>query len=616
MCGIAGFVDFKSNLTAEHLCLMRDKIESRGPDASGEFFDSLGDYNIGLGHRRLSIIDISQNADQPMFFKDLAIVFNGEIYNYQLIRKELENLGYQFKTNSDTEVLLISFHAWKENCLDKLVGMFAFCIYNKADQTIFLARDRFGVKPLYFSFQNQEIIFASEIKSFLQKGELSKDSISHYFAYGYTDTTESIYKGIEKISPGTFIEINLKSQAVTRKIYWSAQAHFEKVPTKDSEEAIIEKVERLITESCRNRLVADVPVGIFLSGGYDSSLVTAICKKLKPDISTFTISFDEKKFDEGGYAKDISDYLGTNHHNFLCSEEEALQMNKILPSVYGEPFGDSSAIPTLLLSQKTSKHVKVALSADGGDEFFAGYSRYARLNKIIQNKAILRPLIASLPKKLISQLLSGKVYNLEQRLLKIQEIVRSSTAYEATASIERYFSAQENRRLLSHDVSTQDTSLALDSINQMLLFDTTKYLTNDILVKVDRASMNFGLEAREPLLDHSLFEYISSVPGAMKLKESQLKYILKAVAHKHIPKSLLDRPKKGFSVPIEKWMTTIYKEEFLDITTPQNLNKNNILNTEEVEKFRHALIRNEKINYQKAWLIFQFQRWLEAKDLV
>jgi asparagine synthase (glutamine-hydrolysing) len=625
MCGITGFIDYTKSINKNIITDMTEAIFSRGPDDGDSFFASHSDYNIALGHRRLSIIDLSAAGKQPMHHNHLSLVFNGEIYNYHEIKEKLKRLGHTFKTQSDSEVLLASYLEWGAKCLELFVGMFAFAIYDQNKQELFVARDRFGVKPLYYISNSQLFAFSSEIKGLTPlkvNGGLDNASATHYFQFGYTDSHNTIYRNIKKLLPGTYSKINLKKKEVSNHIYWSASSHIESNTNRVKEKSIninqvLNDIESLITESCKYRLVSDVPVGVFLSGGYDSSLVASICNKLQPGLSTFTISFSEKEYDEGVHAEKIAKYLGTNHHNHLCDELEAIKFSKMLTNVYDEPFGDSSSIPTLLLSQFAKRHVKVCLSADGGDEIFAGYTRYAQLQKIINNKMALKLSSYLTPLGFLSKVLENKVYNFKQRAQKIHDIARSDTTQNSVNILASYFSVSEVSKLLNQSSFRQEelVSPELDTINQMLLHDTIKYLPNDILTKVDRASMHYGLEAREPLLDHKLYEYVAALPGRKKLNSNELKYILKSITHKYIPKEMLDRPKKGFSVPIKKWMSTIYREEFLDLLNDDTVKRQGFLNVNETRYFKETLISDENINYQKHWMIFQFQKWVEKSTL-
>jgi asparagine synthase (glutamine-hydrolysing) len=617
MCGLVSLFDYSKSLDQSVIKKMTEAIFNRGPDDGDSLFIENNDYNLALGHRRLSIIDLSQAGRQPIKYKHLVMVYNGEIYNYQKIKNELLSLGHEFKTQTDSEVVLAAYLEWKEKCLDKFIGMFAFVIYDENKQECFIARDRFGVKPLYYVESDKYLAFSSEIKGLHPIEEFSDydtGAISHYFQFGYTDSEQTVYSKIKKFLPGHYGIINLKTKSFQKYTYWSADSFINKRSNRDYDtNHVIDTVEQLIIDSCKNRLVADVPVGVFLSGGYDSSLVAAICKKQNQDLSTFTISFSEKEYNEGIHAQKVAKHLGTNHHNFLCTENEALELSKIINNVYDEPFADSSAIPTLLLSKLTKEHVKVSLSADGGDEFFAGYTRYEQLAKFKKNKFLLSPFASIVPTGITSTLLKNFIYNPEQRIKKIKDILSAKSPEEALDILTRYFPLDEAQKLLNaHGIQQLNPNESGDYINDILLRDTTKYLPNDILVKVDRATMHYGLEGREPLLDHKLFEYVASLPGSIKYNSDNLKYLLKKISYKYIPKELLDRPKKGFSVPIKKWMNSIYKEEFLDLLSDDLVRKQGILNIDVTQGYKRALINNENINYQKLWIIFQFQKWIST----
>ena len=385
MCGIVGFIDKNKNL--EILSNMLEVQLHRGPDDSGVYFDEKSGVN--LGHNRLSVQDLSSKGRQP-FISDcgnFVIVFNGEVYNFKDIRKELINLGYKFVSNTDTEVVLYSYKEWGIKCLQKFIGMFAFCILDKIDNKLTMVRDRAGVKPLYYYTDGKEFIFSSEIKSFHKhpkfKKEQNIDVLPYYFQFGYIPAPHTIFNNCFKLEPGHYLEVNIESLKSTIIKYWDVNDFYLKEKVKKNENDILREIEELLENAIELRMISDVPVGVFLSGGYDSSLVASIlCKKLKKKINTFTIGFDDEKYNEAAQARSIANYLDTNHKEYYMRENDVLDLVADLPYYYDEPFGDSSALPTMILSKLARESVTVALSADGGDETFVGYSKYFFLNEL------------------------------------------------------------------------------------------------------------------------------------------------------------------------------------------------------------------------------------------
>ena len=518
MCGIAGFCDFSKKSSNNILKNMTDVLHHRGPDDSGYFWDENDYSQIALGHRRLSILDLSAHGHQPMSFEHLDIVFNGEVYNFKEIKKELLELGYAFHSDSDTEVILKSYHQWGIKAVDRFNGMFAITIYDKKANKLIFVRDRAGVKPFYYYKKDSLILFSSELKSFhkhpnFQK-EINKSSLSLYLQFGYIPEPHSIFKNTHKLKAGHYIEIDLKSQNFEEIKYWDVVDFYNKPKLDISQNEAIERTEELLKSSFEYRMVSDVPVGVFLSGGYDSSVVTAILQSGRSEkLNTFTIGFKEKGFDEAPYAKEVAKYLGTNHTEYYCTQKDALEIIPKLCELYDEPFGDSSAIPTTLVSQLARKYVTVSLSADGGDEIFAGYSKYTTtmqyFNKFNSIPNSIKSLISlgmdRINPKYIPIL--NKTYNFATRYEKINAILKAKNSVEAMKYTSEYFTKKERDKLLklgfddlvtNFDIKVADTN---DEINQMLAIDYKTYMVDDILTKVDRATMSVSLEGREPLLD-------------------------------------------------------------------------------------------------------------------
>jgi len=624
MCAITGFCDFNKKLDKEILIKMRDILHHRGPDDSGYSFYSLDKCNIGLGHRRLSILDLTSNGHQPMSFDSLEIIYNGEVYNFKKIRNELEKYGYTFKSNSDTEVILKAYHKWGINAVHKFNGMFVITIYDKKNKKIILIRDRVGVKPLYYYYKDGLFMFASELKSFHQnlyfKKELDIDVLAPYLQYGYILEPYSIFKNTYKLKAGHYLEFDIKTNQFNIIKYWDVIDYYNKPKLNISEVEAIEETEKLLKSAFNYRMVADVDVGVFLSGGYDSSVVTAILQSnMSKKLKTFTIGFEEEGYNEANYAKEVAKHLGTNHIEYYCRQKDALEIIPKLPDIYDEPFGDSSAIPTVLVSKLARKSVKVSLSADGGDEIFGGYDKHT-LTINYFNKFSKMPL-----KGLISIFLNyinptyipylNKTYNFEARYLKIKNILKAKDIIDTLKYVSQYFTNEQLKSIFVKNVkrltSNFELSVNNDNISKILAIDYKTYLVDNILVKVDRATMSVSLEGREPLLDYRIIEFVSRLPNEYKIRNGEKKWLLKQITHKYLPKDLMDRPKKGFSVPIFKWFKDKLKEYLIYYLSEKRVKEMGILNYKEVIKLRNEYLNGKKINVQKLWFLLMFEMWRE-----
>lgn len=628
MCGIAGFCDFSKKSSNDILKNMTDVLHHRGPDDSGYFWDESEYSQVALGHRRLSILDLSAHGHQPMSFEYLDIVFNGEVYNFKEIKKELLELGYDFYSDSDTEVILKSYHQWGIKAVDRFNGMFAITIYDKKANKLIFIRDRAGVKPFYYYKKDSLILFSSELKSFhkhpdFQK-EINKSSLSLYLQFGYIPEPHSIFKNCYKLKAGHYIEIDLKSQKFQEIKYWDVVDFYNKPKLDISQDEAIEKTEELLKSSFEYRMVSDVPVGVFLSGGYDSSVVTAILQSGRSEkLNTFTIGFKEKGFDEAPYAKEVAKYLGTNHTEYYCTQKDALEIIPKLCEMYDEPFGDSSAIPTSLVSALARKYVTVSLSADGGDEIFAGYSKYTttmqyfnKFNSIPNSiKSIVGFGMDNINPKHIPIL--NKTYNFATRYEKINAILKAKKSVEAMKYTSEYFTKKERDKLLkvhfddlttNFDINVANTN---DEINQMLAIDYKTYMVDDILTKVDRATMSVSLEGREPLLDYRLIEFVSQLSSNLKYKNGDKKWLLKQITHKYLPKEMMDRPKQGFGVPLTEWFRDELKEYFMVYLDEKRIEKEGLFDSKEIIRLRDSYLLGNKENVQKLWFLLMFEMWYE-----
>jgi len=628
MCGITGFCDFTKKSSTKELSSMMHSIEHRGPDAEGKLIHELESTTVGLGHRRLSILDLSSGGVQPMVFENLEILYNGEVYNFQTIKSELESLDYTFHSQSDTEVLLKAYHAWGLKALDKFRGMFAMAIFDKDQETLTLIRDRAGVKPLYWYFKDGLFLFASELKSFHEHPNFQKvidqDVLAQYLQHGYVLQPYSIFESTRQLEAGHTLELNLKTQAIEKKQYWSVSEFYEKPKLVLTDDEAITQTEEILKEAFNYRMVSDVPVGTFLSGGYDSSLVTALLQADRDKkINTFTIGFKEKGYDEAPHAKAVAKHLGTEHTEYYCTHKDALEVIPKLADIYDEPFGDASAIPTVLVSQLAREKVTVSLSADGGDEIFAGYGSYDTLttveNKFKKIPYGLRKFSAGMLNIVNPSHIpfTDNLYNFEIRYEKIKKMLMAQSSAELLEqSYEQYSQSELNRLLLKnpHKLKTgfdTDISNIENSLDQMLMVDYKTYMADDILTKVDRATMSVGLEGREPFLDAKIIEFAAQLPNEMKYRAGEKKWVLKEITHKHIPKSMMDRPKMGFSPPITEWFRDELKSYFLHYLSHERLEKEGLFNPDEVIRLRDEYLSGKNVSVHRLWFILMFEMWYE-----
>lgn len=628
MCGITGFIDFHKRSSQTDLLSMSDTLVHRGPDGSGIFFEEYSDYAAGLAHRRLSIIDLSETGRQPMSYHKLQIVFNGEIYNYNEIKTELTKQGHTFIGQSDTEMILHAYEAWGEKCLDRFIGMFSFTIFDTSKNELFCARDRAGIKPFFYYYHDGIFLFASELKAFHAhprfKKELNISSAAAFLQHGNVPSPHCIFKNCQKLRPGHFLKLNLSTKTVREETYWNVYDSYNKPKLDIGFEEAKHETEKILASAFRYRLVSDVPVGVFLSGGYDSSCLSSILQangsgKLK----TFTIGIKDSKLDEAPYAKQIAKYLGTDHHELYCDENDALNLIPMLSTVYDEPFGDQSAIPTMLVSKLAVKDVKVALSADGGDEVFGGYNRYGFLLKqgswLNNIPSPLRNLASTLMGTLNAERIPyfGDTYNFANRYEKLKLLLKDPSPENFMLSLSKQYSEKELKKLLA--VSTEEPETLYNSkllkpqfhtgLSYMMAIDYQTYLVDDILQKVDRATMAFSLEGREPFLDHRIIEFVAQLPDNYKYNKGIKKYILREIVHKYIPKEMMDRPKMGFAIPIENWLDKDLKSLVTDYLSPANIKSSGLLNEKHVEDLLKGFFDGKKELALKIWYLLMFQMW-------
>jgi asparagine synthase (glutamine-hydrolysing) len=627
MCGIAGFCDFTKKSNKQTLVNMTDILHHRGPDDSGYSFYENGFAHIGLGHRRLSILDLSSHGHQPMSFQNLEIVYNGEVYNFSEVAKELEGYGYIFESHSDTEVILKAYHKWGVKAVDKFIGMFAIIIYDKEKEKLIIIRDRAGVKPLNYYFKDGLFLFSSELKSFHEhpkfEKEINTDVLALFFQYSYILEPHTIFRHTHKLPAGHYVELNIQNSEFNIYKYWDVIDSYNKPKLDISFEEAKVETQKLLKSACEYRMVSDVPVGMFLSGGYDSSAVTAILQKDRTEkLKTFSIGFREEKYNEAHYAKEIAKYLGTDHTEYYCTQKDARELLPLMSEIWDEPFGDSSNIPTTLVSRLARKDVTVSLSADGGDEIFGGYDKYTQTLKYHKmfSKAPFSKTFASIMETVNPKYLVGlnKTYNFSNRYEKLKTLLKAKDEIEMMSGITYYFNPSEVDNLLGRTSKIKTSfddvmmlGLSNDSIDKMMAIDYKTYQLDDILVKVDRATMSVGLEGREPFLDHRIIEFVSQLPSTYKIKDGNKKYILKSIVHDYIPKKLMDRPKMGFGIPLNEWFGDELKKYVVEYLDSEKVSKTGVLNAVEVERLKNEWLCNNSFGANKIWLILTFMMWHE-----
>jgi asparagine synthase (glutamine-hydrolysing) len=562
MCGIAGSINYSNADNAIQ------KLNHRGPDSYGKWTNE----NVELVHLRLAIVDLTPTGHQPMCYKNWVISFNGEIYNFLEIKKELITLGNTFISNSDTEVILQAVDTWGlEKTLQKLNGMWAFALYNLNSKELLLCRDRIGKKPIYYTKQNNQFLFASEIKAFPSQfiGSPKPESVIRFLSTCFVPHPNSYFENIYKVPPASFLKIDSTSLQFSVHQYWHIPTN---INTNITYNQAISETEALIESSIQYRLMADVEIGTFLSGGIDSSLITAIAqKKSNTQIKSFSIGFDIDKYDESKYAKQVAQSIGTNHQEYIFGSKDILDIILLYCQNVDEPFGDSAILPTLLLSKMTKEKVTVALSGDGGDELFAGYSRYFFTKKYYQLFKNIPLVIRKIIAEILPILNRNIGIKLRNPILQNHPDYYYSVLYLAIKpwEISNFFTAQylQNAKIettLQYLLQVKETLLSADIIGSAMRLDAQQNLPEMMLHKVDSATMQYSLEARAPLLDYRLIEHAFQLPTALKTTGGISKPILKDILYKHLPKEMFDRPKRGFTVPLKEWFANELKKPLQD----------------------------------------------------
>lgn len=630
MCGFTGFYSSFNNKGDKSFSISdledsTSQINHRGPDDTGYWIDD--SQTIGLAHTRLAIIDLSPAGHQPMpsACDRYIIAFNGEIYNHKKLRKQLEqqNQAPVWRGHSDTETLLACFSAWGvEQTLQETVGMFAISLWDKQEKILTLARDRFGEKPLYWGWNNDTLLFGSELKALKVypkfDAQVDRNSLALLLRYNYIPAPHSIYQGIEKLKAGHFVQIS-KGQIrkdVEPKPFWSFKQAVEsgiQKPFSGSDAEAVNELEKILTESISDQMLADVPLGAFLSGGVDSSTVVALMQKQSPrPVKTFAIGFDEPGYNEAVYAKEVAQHLGTEHTELYVSSDDALALVPKLASIYCEPFADSSQLPTFLVSQMAKQHVTVSLSGDGGDELFGGYNPYQFAPKIWSKiKLLPAPL-----RKLAEQVLAG--LPLPDKFQKLLSVFPAKDQYQFYQLMMSHWTNATDIVIGSEntDVFLSDPHQwpSTDSFEHwMMAMDAGQYMTDDILVKVDRAAMANSLETRVPLLDHRVFEFAWQLPLHMKIRDGVGKWALREVLYRHVPKEMIDRPKKGFSIPLAQWLRGPLLEWTEQLLSEKRLISEGYFNPAPIRKAWLQHKYGKADNALKLWSVIMFQAWLEVE---
>jgi asparagine synthase (glutamine-hydrolysing) len=612
MCGICGYISLK-HFNKDHLIEMADSMKHRGPDYRGIEQFVMGKYAIGLAHARLSIIDLSDSGHQPMWANNHknVITFNGEIYNFPEIRKELELYGYKFKSKTDTEVVLASYDKWGRSCVKRFTGMFAFLLVDFERNEVFAARDRFGKKPFYYYKKGNDFVFASELKPIINypgfERKINQKVLGRYMRFGNVSSPDTIFEDTYKLPPGSSMLI--KNGETTIECYWDViekgrELSANTIKNFDTAKSLLDTE---LNSSVKRRMISDVPLGLFLSSGIDSSIVAAIAQKHsdKP-IKSFTIGVDSKELNEAHLAKKIAAYIGTEHHEVYVNESMMLDLVDSIPKYYDEPFSDSSQVATMLVSQIAKEEITVALTGDGGDEIFCGYPTYDFVKKAQEYEPaakFIRPLLSTqrmqkmLPQK-VRRVLQNTNINTQSQLILKDEIDFLDSILINHYKVP-YFEVEAT-------MGVEDWQF------RRMLLDMKTTLPDDMLHKVDRASMKYSLEVRCPLLDHNIAELSFRMPQEYKYMNGEKKHILKQLAYEYIPKELLDSPKRGFSVPIQTWLQSSLKEKLEYYSTKLFLDTQNLFRYEGIRLLKKEFDTNATNNTATyIWNFLIFQMWYE-----
>ena len=609
MCGICGYMG-RNLIRSEFLTQMNDTMVHRGPDDSGIWEQQKREYGVGFAQRRLAILDLSELGHQPMISKDgrIVVTYNGEVYNYIELRDELKEKGYKFSSNCDTEVIIAAYQEWGCGCFRRFNGMFAIAVYDEKKESIILARDRIGKKPLYYYAKGTDFVFGSELKPIMKYPyfckDINYDMIGHYLCNNYIVAPYTIFHNTYKMEPGTYLIYHKGEMQIHQ--YWDLidiRSHTDR-NIADLAQAK-QQLQALLRDSVSKRLIADVPVGTFLSGGIDSTLITAVAQEVSDaPIDSFTIGFYDDERNEAPYAAKIAKHIGTNHHELYMKEEQILEMIHQLSVYYDEPFSDSSQLPSMLVSRMAAEHVTVALSGDGGDELFCGYKMYD-WTWIAQHFDFLGAIENKMPwdRKMLPYFpmeLRAFIKNREQT---VKSQLYIDVMIEETGKI---LVSDVTNVKYSHEARIQAENLQ----EQRMLLDMITYLPDEILAKMDRASMKYSLEVRCPLLDYRIPEWSFQVSHDLKYHHFEKKYLLKELTYDYVPHKLLDRPKKGFGVPLRKWLRTVLRDEIRRLAEPERLKVQGIFKPEGIRRLVAMQNKSDKIVYSSLlWSFYVFQMW-------
>jgi asparagine synthase (glutamine-hydrolysing) len=630
MCGIAGFWDHRHDWTEPDLralvSRMTATLRHRGPDDSGTWIAR--DSGIALGHTRLSILDLSPAGHQPMASRcgRYQVVFNGEIYNFRELRAELEGHGHTFSGQSDTEVLLAAIAQWGvAAAVSRFVGMFVFACWDIRDQRLSLVRDRLGIKPLYYGWMNGVLLFASELKALRQYARfdavIDRDALALFLRHNYIPAPWSIYRGIRKLPPGTWLSISSGESQPDPVPYWNppdVMAHAKAQPYRGSAEEAAADLDQLLRDAVRLRMIADVPLGAFLSGGIDSSLVVALMQaQSRRPVRTFTIGFEERQYNEAHAAEAVARHLGTDHTVCYVSPQEARDVIPRLPEMYDEPFADSSQIPTFLVSQLARRHVTVSLSGDGGDELFGGYPRYFHIDRLWRALCRIPSPLRGLTGAALRAFSALSPAGLAEKFARRADRLKIATAGEMYCRHNIHWEQSHRMVLGGRPVAALATQpdqwpSGIPYIEQWMYVDTIRYLPDDILVKVDRASMAVGLEARVPLLDHRVVEFAWRLPLDWKVRGQTGKWLLQNVLERYVPRRLFDRPKMGFGVPIDSWLRGPLRDWAETLLEERRLRDEGFLDPEPIRRKWGEHLSGRRDWHYHLWDVLMFQAWLEG----
>jgi asparagine synthase (glutamine-hydrolysing) len=637
MCGIAGILTSNQKLISQPICnKMAFSLQHRGPDSSGVWIDNNG---LALIHTRLSILDLSDSGHQPMHSSSgrYVIAFNGEIYNHLKLRQELKDKS--FKGHSDTETLLACIEEWGlESTLKKCEGMFALALWDRSKKVLMLARDRFGEKPLYYGWQGEGadsvFLFGSELKALCKhpsfRFDINRNAINLLLRHNCVPAPHSIYNKISKLMPGTILSISNNTEPKIFE-YWSLKEVAMKGLSNlysGGDTEIINGLENVLNQSVKQKMVADVPLGAFLSGGVDSSLIVALMQQQSTrPVKTFTIGFSDDLYNEAKYAKEVAKYINTDHTELYVSHQDAIDVIPKLPNIYDEPFSDSSQIPTFLVSKLAKEHVTVSLSGDGGDELFCGYNRYlltdrlwGKLSKLPASmRRGLSGVLSTLSPETLNKFLGFLPYNrVGEKIHKAANVMGSSSIDELYLQLVSNWSNPESIVLNSGGAISQVTSgiinsLQMSEIQKMMLMDTLTYLPDDILTKVDRAAMGVSLETRIPFLSHNVVDFAWHMPMNFKVRNGESKWALRQILYKYIPKEMIERPKMGFGVPIGSWLRDPLREWAEELLDESRLRQEGFFDPVVIRKKWIEHLSGVRDWQHQLWSVLMFQAWLEEQ---